>query len=132
MTYGDGVSDVDIAASVEFHRSHGKLVTITSVQPLSRYGALGLDGSTVTSFREKPDEEGGWINGGFFVLSPAAIDAVGDENQMFEREPIDSLVAQGEVRSFAHHGFWHAMDTLRDKMHLEELWNKGKAPWKSW
>jgi glucose-1-phosphate cytidylyltransferase len=132
MTYGDGVSDVDIAASIAFHKDHAKLVTITSVQPSSRYGVLGLDGTTVTSFQEKPPDEAGWINGGFFVLSPKAIEAVTDERQMFEREPLEALVAQGEVCTFHHRGFWQAMDTLRDKMHLEDLWTKGQAPWKSW
>jgi glucose-1-phosphate cytidylyltransferase len=132
MTYGDGVSDVNIAASIAFHKEQSKLVTITSVQPSSRYGVLGLDGSTVTSFQEKPADEAGWINGGFFVLSPKAIEAVTDDIQMFEREPLEKLVARGEVCTFHHRGFWQAMDTLRDKMHLEELWNKGQAPWKSW
>ena len=132
MTYGDGVSDVNIGASIEFHKEHAKLVTITSVQPSSRYGVLGLEGTTVTSFQEKPPDEGGWINGGFFVLSPKAIEAVTDDRQMFEREPLEALVAKGEVSTYQHRGYWQAMDTLRDKMHLEELWNKGQAPWKSW
>jgi glucose-1-phosphate cytidylyltransferase len=132
MTYGDGVADVDITASIAFHREHGKLVTLTSIQPFSRYGALGLDGNKILSFQEKPADEGGWINGGFFVLSDQAIEAVTDDLQMFEREPIESLVAKGEVQAFFHHGFWHAMDTLRDKQHLEALWSKGNAPWKSW
>jgi glucose-1-phosphate cytidylyltransferase len=132
MTYGDGVSNVDITASIAFHRQHSKLVTLTSIQPLSRYGALGLDGNSILSFQEKPADEGGWINGGFFVLSPDAIDAVTDDAQMFEREPIESLVAQGQVQAFFHHGFWQAMDTLRDKHLLEDLWAKDKAPWKTW
>jgi glucose-1-phosphate cytidylyltransferase len=132
MTYGDGVADVDITASIAFHREHGKLVTLTSIQPFSRYGALGLDGNKILSFQEKPADEGGWINGGFFVLSDQAIEAVTDDLQMFEREPIEALVAKGEVQAFFHHGFWHAMDTLRDKQHLEALWSKGNAPWKSW
>ena len=132
MTYGDGVADVDITASIAFHRDHGKLVTLTSVQPLARFGALGLKDTQIYSFQEKPPSEGGWINGGFFVLSPAAIEAVTNDAQMFEREPIESLVVQGQVHAFMHHGFWQAMDTLRDKQHLEELWATGKAPWKTW
>jgi glucose-1-phosphate cytidylyltransferase len=132
MTYGDGVADVNIAESIAFHKEHKKAVTLTSVQPLARFGALGLNNTQIYSFQEKPSDEGGWINGGFFVLNPAAIDAVTDDLQMFEREPIESLVRQGEVHAFFHHGFWQAMDTLRDKQHLEELWQLGKAPWKSW
>ena len=132
MTYGDGVADVDITASIAFHRQHGKLVTLTSIQPVSRFGALGLHGTEIVTFQEKPAEEGGWINGGFFVLQPEVIDAVTDDLQMFEREPIESLVAQHQVHAFFHDGFWQAMDTLRDKHHLEELWSKGKAPWKTW
>ena len=132
MTYGDGVGDIDIPASIAFHKAHGKAVTLTSVQPVARFGALGLKDTQIYSFQEKPPDEGGWINGGFFVLDPAAIDAVTDDSQMFEREPIESLVAQGEVHAFFHKGFWQAMDTLRDKQHLEELWQSGKAPWKTW
>jgi len=132
MTYGDGVADVDITASIAFHKKHGKLATLMSVQPLSRFGALGLTGTSVHSFQEKPEDEGGWINAGFFVLSPRVIDSITDDSQMFEREPIEKLVKQGEVQAFFHHGFWQAMDTLRDKQHLEELWAGGKAPWKTW
>jgi glucose-1-phosphate cytidylyltransferase len=132
MTYGDGVADVDITASIAFHKEHGKLVTLTSVQPVARFGALGLKDTQIYSFQEKPQDEGGWINGGFFVLSPKAIEAVTDDKQMFEREPIEKLVAQGQVHAFFHHGFWLAMDTLRDKQQLDDLWAKGKAPWKTW
>ena len=132
MTYGDGVSDVDLTALIEFHRSHGKSATLTSIQPISRYGALGLSGTEIQSFHEKPGDEGGWINGGFFVLSPKVLDTITDETQMFEREPIEELVARREVHAFQHHGFWQAMDTLRDKQFLEELWISGKAPWKTW
>ena len=132
MTYGDGVADVDITASIAFHKSHGKKVTLTSVQPMARFGALGLKDTKIYSFQEKPSDEGGWINGGFFVLDPSVIDAVTDDSQMFEREPIEKLVAEEQVHAFFHHGFWQAMDTLRDKQHLEELWNEGKAPWKNW
>jgi glucose-1-phosphate cytidylyltransferase len=132
MTYGDGVADVDITASIAFHRTHKKAVTLTSVQPIARFGALGLNNTQIYSFQEKPSDEGGWINGGFFVLDPSAIDAITDDLQMFEREPIETLVNKGEVHAFFHRGFWQAMDTLREKQHLEELWQTGKAPWKSW
>lgn len=132
MTYGDGVADVDITKSIQFHKDHGKLVTLTSVQPVARFGALGLKDTQIYSFQEKPSDEGGWINGGFFVLQPEAISAVTDDLQMFEREPIETLVSKAQVHAFFHHGFWQAMDTLRDKQHLEELWSSGKAPWKSW
>ena len=132
MTYGDGVADVDITALIAFHQEHKKTATLTSVQPVARFGALGLRNSQIYTFQEKPADEGGWINGGYFVLNPEAIDAVTDDTQMFEREPIEALVRQGEVHAFLHRGFWQAMDTLRDKQHLEELWSKGKAPWKTW
>ena len=136
MTYGDGVADVDITASIAFHRAHGKAATLTSVQPLARFGALGirdaLHDAQIYSFQEKPSGEGGWINGGFFVLNPSVLAAITDDAQMFEREPIERLVAQGEVHAFLHHGFWQAMDTLRDKQHLEALWHSGHAPWKTW
>jgi len=132
MTYGDGVADVDITASIAFHKKEGRLATLTGIQPVSRFGALGLDGVNVNAFQEKPDDEGGWINGGFFVLSPKVIDAITDDKQMFEREPIEKLVKQGQVNTFFHRGFWQPMDTLRDKQQLEELWASGKAPWKTW
>ncbi len=132
MTYGDGVADVDISASIAFHKRHNKLVTLTSVQPVARFGALGLKDTQIYSFQEKPSDEGGWINGGFFVLQPEAISAVTEDGEMWEREPIEKLVARGEVHAFFHHGFWQAIDTLRDKQHLEDLWSKEKAPWKTW
>ena len=132
MTYGDGVADVDLTRLVEFHKSHGKAVTLTSVQPRARFGALGLKSTQIYSFQEKPSDEGGWINGGFFVLEPSALEAITDDHQMFEREPIEALVTRGEVHAFFHHGFWQAMDTLRDKQQLEDLWVSGAAPWKTW
>jgi glucose-1-phosphate cytidylyltransferase len=132
MTYGDGVADVDIGASIAFHKAHGKAVTMTSVQPTARFGALGLNDTTVYSFHEKPSGEGGWINGGFFVLETSIFEHISNDAQMFEREPIESLVANGEVQAFFHRGFWQAMDTLRDKQQLEELWTSGRAPWKTW
>lgn len=132
MTYGDGVSDVDITASIAFHREHGKLATVTAVLPPARFGGLQIDGTEIKSFQEKPKGEGGWINGGFFVLSPKAIGAVTDESMMFEREPLQTLTTQHQVQAFCHRGFWQPMDTLRDKSRLDELWNSGKAPWKNW
>ena len=132
MTYGDGLSDVDISASIAFHRSHRGYVTITAVQPPARFGALGIDGTAIISFQEKPLGEGGWINGGFFILSPKVLDEIRNEAWLFEREPMASLTAQRQVHAFRHNGFWHAMDTLRDKQRLEELWEAGAAPWKKW
>lgn len=132
MTYGDGVSDVDISALIRFHRDHGKLATVTAVRPLARFGSLEMEGTVVSSFQEKPDGEGGWINGGFFVLSPKVLDAIPDEASMFERGPLQSLTSKGQVEAFQHAGFWQPMDTLRDKQRLEELWAGGRAPWKTW
>jgi glucose-1-phosphate cytidylyltransferase len=132
MTYGDGVSNVDITASVAFHKSHGKLATITAVHPAARFGGLSLEGTEINSFQEKPEGEGGWINGGFFVLSPSVISEIPDESTAFEGGPIQRLTAQKQVQAYFHHGFWQPMDTLRDKQRLEELWASGSAPWKTW
>ncbi len=132
FTYGDGVSDIDITAQVAFHRAHGKLATIAAVQPPGRYGALLLDGQRVTGFHEKPAGDGGWINGGFFVLQPPAIDFVAGDDVPWEREPLAQLAQKGELMSWQHAGFWHPMDTLRDKNVLEGLWQGGHAPWKRW
>jgi glucose-1-phosphate cytidylyltransferase len=132
MTYGDGVSDLDIGATIAFHKQHGKLATLTAVQPPARFGGLDLQGTAVSAFREKPKGEGGWINGGFFVLSPRVLDEIHGEATMFESEPMQSLTARGEVQAYFHRGFWQAMDTLRDKNRLEELWAGGSAPWKTW
>jgi glucose-1-phosphate cytidylyltransferase len=132
MTYGDGVSDLDIGATIDFHRKHGKTVTLTAVQPPARFGGLRLDGSTVSAFQEKPKGDGGWINGGFFVLSPQVLDEIHDDTWMFENEPMQSLTAKNQVEAFFHHGFWQPMDTVRDKQRLEELWSTGRAPWKNW
>lgn len=131
MTYGDGVSDLNISASVDFHRGHGKLVTVTAVQPAARFGGLSTVGTTISAFREKP-EDGGWINGGFFVLSPEIMSEIPDQSSMFEQEPMQKLTSRNQVQAFFHHGFWQPMDTLRDKQRLEELWATGKAPWKTW
>jgi len=132
FTYGDGISNVDIKASIEFHRQHGKLATITAVQPPGRYGALERSGNMVTGFTEKPRGDGGLINGGFFVLSPKVLDLIEGDNSIWEGFPMTRLAATGELMAFAHFGFWQPMDTLRDKRLLEEFWMSGKAPWKVW
>lgn len=132
FTYGDGVSDLDISAQMAFHRSHGKLATITAVQPPGRYGALRMDGHAVNGFMEKPPGDGGLINGGFFILSPKCLDLIGDDSTVWELEPLSQLAAMGELMAFEHRGFWQAMDTLREKNALEELWSSGAAPWKVW
>jgi glucose-1-phosphate cytidylyltransferase len=132
MTYGDGVSDVDITASIAFHERHGKLATITAVRPSARFGGLRVEGTAVTAFQEKPEGETGWINGGFFVLSPKVIGEVESESTTFEFEPLQRLTAKGQVQAFFHSGFWQPMDTLREKQRLEELWASGRAPWKTW
>jgi glucose-1-phosphate cytidylyltransferase len=132
MTYGDGVSDVNITKLVEFHRSHGKEATITAVMPPGRYGALDMDGDAVDQFVEKPPGDNGMINGGFFVLKPEALERIAGDNTSWEREPLESLASDRQLMAFRHRGFWQPMDTLRDKNHLEELWQAGKAPWKSW
>ncbi|OCW56428.1 glucose-1-phosphate cytidylyltransferase [Hoeflea olei] len=132
FTYGDGVSDVDISASIAFHKSHGRLATVTAVRPPARFGALKLDGDRVQGFVEKPEGEGGFINGGFFVLSHPVLDAIAGDRTSFEGEPLAELAAQDQLRAFFHRGFWQPMDTLRDKNVLETLWTEGAAPWKKW
>lgn len=132
FTYGDGVSDVDISASLRFHREHGRQATVTAVRPPGRYGALQMNGSAVTGFAEKPRGDGGLINGGFFVLSPKVIDLIDDDRSSWEGEPLSRLVQADQLRAFEHNGFWQPMDTLREKNQLEELWASGKAPWKVW
>jgi glucose-1-phosphate cytidylyltransferase len=132
FTYGDGVSDVNIGKAIAFHQEHGKLATVTAVQPPGRYGALQMQGNQVTGFTEKPRGDGGLINGGFFVLSPRCIDLVADDMTGWEGGPINQLAASGQLMAFEHHGFWQPMDTLREKTMLEELWSSGKAPWKVW
>ena len=132
FTYGDGVADVDIAALIRFHFSHGKQATVTSVQPPGRYGALVTEGATVRGFVEKPRGDGGWINGGFFVLSPACLSHIEGDQTSWEGAPLNRLAETGELMAFEHTGFWQPMDTLRDKTHLEQLWASGRAPWKSW
>lgn len=132
FTYGDGLSDVDVRGAVDFHHSHGKLATITAVQPPGRYGALQIESGRVSDFHEKPHGDGAWINGGFFVLQPKVIDRISDDASIWEREPMESLARQGELMAYQHAGFWRPMDTLRDKIQLEELWQSGNAPWKVW
>jgi glucose-1-phosphate cytidylyltransferase len=132
LTYGDGVGNVDIRASIDFHREHGLLATMTATQPPGRFGSLGLDGTRVTRFLEKPVGDGGWINGGFFVLSPKVVDLIAGDDTLWEREPLEQLAREGQLSAFFHHGFWQPMDTLRDKTHLETLWSAGQAPWKVW
>ncbi|MGT2481493.1 glucose-1-phosphate cytidylyltransferase [Methylobacterium oryzae CBMB20] len=132
LTYGDGVSDVDVTAQIAFHRAHGKRATVTAVRPDKRFGYLALDGDRVTAFEEKPDNEGGWINGGFFLLAPSVIDTVAGDETIWEREPLERLAREGDLQAFIHDGFWQAMDTLRDKTNLEALWASGRAPWKTW
>jgi len=132
LTYGDGLANVDIQALINFHNAHGKLATITAVQPSGRWGALERSGDTVISFQEKPLGQGGLINGGFFVLSPQCIDLIADDHVAWESVPLCHLAKQGELRAFEHLGFWQAMDTLREKNLLEDLWTNGSAPWKIW
>ncbi len=132
LTYGDGVGNVDVNALLAFHRAHGKLVTVTAVRPPSRFGGMELATDAVTRFTEKPLTGEGWINGGFFVVEPAAIDYVSGDDMPWELEPMERLAAEGQLMAFRHEGFWQPMDTIRDKRHLEALWQSGEAPWKIW
>lgn len=132
FTYGDGVSDVNITELIEFHKKQGNLATLTSVNPPGRFGALDLYDDKVMNFKEKPQGEDSWINGGFFVLSPSVLDYIEGDNTVWEREPLEKLAETGQLSAYRHTGFWHPMDTLRDKMKLEGLWESGKAPWKVW
>ena len=132
MTYGDGVADVPIADLVRFHQAHGRRATVTAVRPPSRFGGLRLDGDRVAEFEEKPQIGEGWINGGFFVLSPSVLDLIEDDATLWERGPLEHLARCGELAAYRHTGFWHPMDTLRDLGYLERLWTSGEAPWKVW
>jgi glucose-1-phosphate cytidylyltransferase len=132
FTYGDGLADVDVRALIDFHRKHGHKATVTAVQPPGRYGALTMAGAKVCGFTEKPKGEAGWINGGFFVLSPACIDYIDGDATPWEAGPLTRLAADNELMAYEHTGFWQPMDTLRDKNYLEALWESGKAPWKQW
>ncbi len=132
MTYGDGVGDVDIAGLIAMHRASGLLATVTGTQPPGRFGALSLDGDHVTGFHEKPIGDGGWINGGFFVLSPRVGEYIEGDMTTWEQEPMERLAKDGQLGLFRHAGFWQPMDTLRDKMQLEQMWTAGRAPWRVW
>lgn len=133
LTYGDGVSDINIGNLAEYHKNHGKMATITSVQPRGRFGALNLDESnSVLGFQEKPRGDGGWINGGFFVLEPEVLNYIQDDQTIFEREPVENLAKDNQLVAYKHTGFWQPMDTMRDKTYLEDLWQTNKAPWKIW
>ena len=132
LTYGDGVSNVDIGDLIKFHQSHGQQATITAAYPPGRFGALDILNQRVVSFKEKPKGDGGMINGGFIVLSRSVIDLIKGDSTLWEREPLESLALSGELAAFEHSGFWQPMDTLRDKVYLDELWASGKAPWKVW
>ena len=134
MTYGDGVGNIDLTALLEFHRSHGKLATVTAVQPTGRFGAMFLQENdpTVRSFMEKPQGDGTWINGGFFVLEPEVLDLIDGDDTVWEHGPMHALTEQEQLVAYRHDGFWHPMDTLRDKTVLNDLWNTGKAPWRTW
>lgn len=132
MTYGDGVSDIDINALVKFHKSNGKKATLTAVLPSGKFGALDIDGDLISSFKEKPKGDGNWINGGFFVLEPSVFDLINGDSTIWEREPLEKLTSEGELAAYKHGGFWKPMDTLKDKIDLNAMWDSGKAPWKLW
>jgi glucose-1-phosphate cytidylyltransferase len=133
LTYGDGVSDVNIAEAIKFHKKHGKLATVTAVQPAGRFGALEIENNQIKKFQEKPKGDGSFINGGFFVLSPKILDYIKEgDSTIWEQSPLKNLAADGELMSYKHSGFWQPMDTLRDKNYLEDLWHQKKAPWRIW
>jgi glucose-1-phosphate cytidylyltransferase len=131
VTYGDGLANIDLKSLVTFHRAHGRLATVTAVSPIARFGSLHLDGEKVTQFTEKPQTGEGWINGGFFVFEPKVLDYIAGDQTTLEGEPLEKLAGEGQLMAYRHKGFWHPMDTLRDKQYLESLWASGKAPWKS-
>ena len=132
LTYGDGVCDVNPGDILKFHQRHGKLATLTAVRPPARFGTMEFDGDRVVNFEEKPQARGGWINGGFFVMEPGVFDYLHGDQTILEREPLEKLAADGELMAYRHEGFWHCMDTMRDKIHLQELWDADSAAWKSW
>ena len=129
ITYGDGVADIDLDALLDFHRSHGKMATISAVRPAARFGELEMDGPEVVNFQEKPQLHDGWINGGYFVIEPEFFDLIQEDQTILEREPLERVAKMGELMSYQHKGFWQCMDTKRDRDNLEEFWNSGKAPW---
>ena len=132
MTYGDGVGDIDVTATIAYHRAHGRQATVTATQPPGRFGVLDMDGERVLRMKEKPLGDGAWINGGFFVLSPKVLERIADDSTIWEAHPMVSLAAEGELLAWRHPGFWHPMDTLRDRHYLEDLWARGRAPWRVW
>jgi len=132
FTYGDGLSDVDIGASIGYHREHGALATATAVRPVGRFGVFNLQDDRIVDFREKPEGQDSWVNGGYFVLCPAVFDHIDGDQTVWERGPMEALAKAGALHAFRHDGFWHAMDTLRDRNHLNALWDTGRAPWKQW
>jgi glucose-1-phosphate cytidylyltransferase len=132
LTYGDGVGSIDITALLKFHHNHGRLASMTAVQPPGRFGAIKIDGTNIQSFQEKPTGDGAWINGGFFVLSPKVLELINSDDMAWEKEPLETLAKTDQLQAFFHRGFWQPMDTLRDKTLLENLWNSGAAPWKIW
>lgn len=132
VTYGDGVGNIDLKALLAFHAAHGKLATVTAVRPPARFGGLTLDGDSVVEFSEKPQAGEGWINGGFFVFEPGVFDYLFDDTTILERDPLERLARAGQLSAYRHTGFWHPMDTMRDKQYLEDVWTSGKAPWKVW
>ncbi len=132
FTYGDGVADLDVSALIAFHKAHGKLATMTTVRVPERFGRIAFKGSMVSEFYEKPQESEGWINGGFFVLSPKVLEVIEDDTTIWERDPVEKLAHMGELMGYQHSGFWSCMDTLKEKQYLESLWESGQAPWKIW
>lgn len=132
FTYGDGLGDIDIGELIKLHKSEGTLATLTAVQPPGRFGAIKTDKNKIIGFQEKPEGDGGWVNGGFFILSPKVIDYIADETTVWEASPMENLAENGELSAYFHHGFWQPMDTLREKKYLEDLWKSGKAPWRTW
>ena len=132
LTWGDGVSTVDLHALLDFHRSHGKLVTLTAVRPPARFGHVQIEGDFVVEFSEKPQIGEGWINGAFFVCEPGVFEYIAGDDTQFEKEPLENLAKDGELAAFLHHGFWQCMDTIRDRKLLQELWDSGNAPWRVW
>ena len=132
FTYGDGLGDIDIGELIKLHKSEGALATLTAVQPPGRFGAIKTDKNKIVGFQEKPEGDGGWVNGGFFILSPKVIDYIADETTVWEASPMEKLAENGELSAYFHHGFWQPMDTLREKKYLEDLWKSDKAPWRIW
>jgi glucose-1-phosphate cytidylyltransferase len=132
FTYGDGLADVNVSALLDFHRAQGRVATLTAVQPAGRFGALDMSGGRITRFEEKPQGDGAWVNGGYFVLEPQALELIDGDATVWERGPLEQLARDAQLSAFQHHGFWQPMDTLRDKTRLDELWASGRAPWKVW